>query len=130
MSHRDDILEKCALWRRWTLAEAAALKAADWDGVARCQKEKVALQPTLAEANALATQEAARSTSSATDLRATLRREMQDLIGLELANQSTLTEQRKIHERLGQELALTKQTLGKVQRSYVIRHSATWQSYS
>ena len=119
-----------ALWSDWTRAEGAALRAADWEGVAECQEQKAALRAAIDDLSAAAERERASSRGGTSGIRTELREQIEKLIAMEQANQAVLTQQLEMDLRRQADLTVVHRNLSRVHRSYTRLSMPNWQSYS
>lgn len=123
MDQPHQLLDLFRLWREFTEAEGAAIRVGDWPKVESCQNSKFQLQQQMTVAT---TQLDPVDFLSDTQFR----RNVNDLILMEQANDRALADQRTELELRRAELGQTARNLNRLQQSYRSPRGAAWQSYS
>lgn len=123
MDQPHQLLDLFRLWREFTAAEGAAIRAADWARVESCQNAKLKLQEQMTAASAQL-----KPVVFVEDVQ--LRHTVDELIAMEQANDRALAEQRATLEESAAELAQTSRNIRLLQSSYRSPRAVAWQSYS
>lgn len=125
-----DLMNLLAEWRQFSEAEGAAIRSADWHQVSQCQAAKHLLQARIVEAHQVLDSrwELTGGGKAAQDPR--VRGAISDLIAMEQRNGEWLEQQWKKAEAERAELSRTSRNLRQVQKAYVPRGDAAWNSYS
>jgi hypothetical protein len=130
VSVQDHLFEQYANWRQLTRDEGAALSAGDWNKAASCQEQKAALRQSIDQLTRSAKAAWAEPDVDHTRWQAEVRRQIEELMALEQANQVILARHQAAHLRREADLGLARRNLGQVHRSYSQHTAPTWQSYS
>jgi hypothetical protein len=124
------LLDLYAQWRRLSLAEGEAIRAANWATVEKCQADKASLQTRITAAGKSCSTKRQRPGSSEPEAERELRGLVRELLALERENEAALqAQQRRTHQQQA-EFTQTSRALRRVHAAYAPGGRAGWHSYS
>ncbi len=130
MNARRNLLAAYESWEQLTQAEGAAIQRDDWSRVQECQRTKLDLQKEIIHLTEVAQAETIAAGLDPQKIERDVRRIINELIALESRNSQWLAQRRDAAELARAELDQTAHNLRRVQKSYVPRSEAVWNSYS
>ena len=130
MSAKVKLLSLYEDWRTWSQVEGDAILTADWGRVEQCQGAKKELQGAIVRRTQDAREELRLQGGDPQVLDAPLRALVNELIGLEMRNQSYLGTQRVALENERNEVDEGSRRIAKIHKSYASPSSAGWEQYS
>ncbi|HTI69010.1 MAG TPA: hypothetical protein VMF06_03545 [Candidatus Limnocylindria bacterium] len=130
MSAKDRLFAAYDQWRQWSEKEGQAIQASDWPVVRDCQRAKLELQPQILRFTETSRTEHLQTGGDWKGTEREVRRQVSELIALEMRNETWLHEVRERAESQLTECSRSRRSLRQVHRSYVPPAAPAWASYS
>ena len=130
MSRLQKLLELCERWRALSEREGEGIKAADWDRVTACQRQKQDLQAQITDASLTLREQAEPDGAAQSRIARQFRKTGEELIALERRNTEWLRLQKGSTQIQFLENQQTRSNLQKVHKAYATPAQPLWNRFS
>lgn len=130
MSAKDRLFAAYDQWRDWSEKEGEAIRISNWPTVRECQRAKMELQPQILRFTENSRTEHQQTGADWSGTEVALRKQVAELIALEMRNNDLLHEVRQTAQAEMLEISRNRRSVKQVHRSYAAPGASAWASYS